>query len=386
MKILYDHQAFDMQTHGGVSRCFVELYKHLPQTVQATFGVQETNNVYLNNLGFPLEGTTYKHFISEINFPLKKALYKAYYNIKRGQWERWDKRPLFNFFKTIDLLREGDYDVFHPTFFDTYFLDYLNGKPFVLTIHDMTPELFPQYYPSDFDQILNKRVLAKQASHIIAVSEQTKRDVIRILGVDEDKVTVVYHGVDETPYVPGNCVAYDFGYILYVGSRWAYKNFQTFCQSCKPILERHPDIKIVCTSSPFTREEQTFLDALGISDKVIHRFVKSDQELEDLYHHAIAFVYPSEYEGFGIPILEAYKADCPVMLNNASCFPEIAGDAAIYFTMKDGYSDFEEQFETLCRMDDNERNALLARQRQRLQMYSWEKAAQKLAEVYQQQT
>ena len=102
----------------------------------------------------------------------------------------------------------------------------------------------------------------------------------------------------------------------------------------------------------------------------------------DLYHYALAFVYPSSYEGFGIPILEAYKADCPVMLNRSSCFPEIAGDAAVYFKMDDVGSDFEEQFETLYHLNSNERNQLLVKQRERLSLYSWEKSAQKLSEVY----
>ena len=147
-KVLYDYQAFDMQTHGGISRCICELYKQLPDTVQATFGIEETDNVYLNQLGFPAQGTAYRHFLSKNNFPLKKAIYKAYYNIRRGHPSRWDKSPLLNEFKTMDLLNQADYDIFHPTFFDTYFLNYLNGKPFVLTIHDMTEELFPQYYPA----------------------------------------------------------------------------------------------------------------------------------------------------------------------------------------------------------------------------------------------
>ena len=71
-KVLYDYQAFDMQTHGGISRCICELYKQLPDTVQATFGIEETDNVYLNQLGFPAQGTAYRHFLSKNNFPLKK--------------------------------------------------------------------------------------------------------------------------------------------------------------------------------------------------------------------------------------------------------------------------------------------------------------------------
>ena len=101
-----------------------------------------------------------------------------------------------------------------------------------------------------------------------------------------------------------------------------------------------------------------------------------------LYHDAVAFIYPSSYEGFGIPILEAYKANCPVMLNRASCFPEIAGDAAIYFNIDDMKSDLAEQLETLYGLNNDERNALLAKQHQRLQRYSWEQAAKALVNIY----
>lgn len=115
---------------------------------------------------------------------------------------------------------------------------------------------------------------------------------------------------------------------------------------------------------------------------MVHRFVQTRQELFDLYHYAITFVYPSKYEGFGIPILEAYKADCPVMLNRVSCFPEIAGDAAVFFDLNSEKSDFEEQFETLYRLTGDERGELIQRQRERMELYSWSKSAAQLADVY----
>ena len=115
---------------------------------------------------------------------------------------------------------------------------------------------------------------------------------------------------------------------------------------------------------------------------MVHKFVHTSQELLDLYHYAFTFVYPSKYEGFGIPILEAYKADCPVMLNRASCFPEIAGDAAVFFDLNSEKSDFEEQFETLYRLTGDERGELIQRQRERMKLYSWSKSAAQLADVY----
>lgn len=378
MKVLYDPQAFDMQTHGGVSRCFAELYAHRPAFVDASISIKETNNVYLKDLGFPEAGDVYKHLLCAKDTKLKHFLFKLTYNLKYGKFSRWDKRPLINQYETESVIKKGDFDIFHPTFFDDYFLPFLGKKPFVITVHDMIPEIFSMYH----SQAKQKLAVIPKAAHIIAVSGQTKKDLVRIMNVPEEKVSVVYHGADEEPYIPSSTAPFAEEYILYVGTRYEYKNFKAFCKSCVGILKRHPQLKIVCTGVPFSPEEIQLFESLGIKDRMVHRFVQTRQELFDLYHYAITFVYPSKYEGFGIPILEAYKADCPVMLNRASCFPEIAGDAAVFFDLNSEKSDFEEQFETLYRLTGDERGELIQRQRERMKLYSWSKSAAQLADVY----
>ena len=378
MKVLYDSQAFDMQTHGGVSRCFAELYAHRPAFVDASIFIKETNNVYLKDLGFPEAGEVYKHFLCAKDTKLKHFLFKLTYNLKYGDFSRWDKQPLINRNEAKPVIKNGDYDIFHPTFYDDYFLRLIGKKPFVITVHDMISEIFSM----DHSQAKQKLAVIPKAAHIIAVSEQTKKDLVRIMNVPEEKVSVVYHGADEEPYIPSSTASFAEEYILYVGSRYVYKNFTAFCKSCVGILKRHPQLKIVCTGVPFSPEEIQLFESLGIKDRMVHRFVQTRQELFDLYHYAITFVYPSKYEGFGIPILEAYKADCPVMLNRASCFPEIAGDAAVFFDLNSEKSDFEEQFETLYRLTGDERGELIQRQRERMKLYSWSKSAAQLADVY----
>ena len=378
MKVLYDPQAFDMQTHGGVSRCFAELYAHRPAFVDASISIKETNNVYLKDLGFPEAGDVYKHFLCAKDTKLKHFLFKLTYNLKYGKFSRWDKRPLINQYETESVIKRGDFDIFHPTFYDDYFLRLIGKKPFIITVHDMIPEIFS----IDHSQAKQKLAVIPKAAHIIAVSGQTKKDLVRIMNVPEEKVSVVYHGADEEPYIPSSTAPFAEEYILYVGSRYVYKNFTAFCKSCVGILKRHPQLKIVCTGVPFSPEEIQLFESLGIKDRMLHRFVQTRQELFDLYHYAITFVYPSKYEGFGIPILEAYKADCPVMLNRASCFPEIAGDAAVFFDLNSEKSDFEEQFETLYRLTGDERGELIQRQRERMKLYSWSKSAAQLADVY----
>lgn len=382
MKVLYDGQAFDMQMHGGVSRYISEIYRNMPAGMETVLGVMESDNVYLRQLGFPVGGSAYRHFLSEQDFPMKRLLYRAYYNIRYGHPERWDHTPKLNQLLSEHLLKKGDFDVFHATYFDGYFLKALGDRPFILTVHDMISELFPNYYERDHVLVRGKQLLIPKAAHIVAVSEQTKEDLMRIMQIPEEKITVIYHGVEATPYVPSDRRVCDDDYILYVGERHFYKNFQQFFRYVVPVLKRHRDLKVVCTGHPFSAEELLQMEAQGVSDRFVHVFAETSQELMDLYHHAVAFVYPSAYEGFGMPILEAYKADCPVMLNEASCFPEIAGDAAVYFHLHKDSSDFEEQFETLYHLNPNERKTMLERQRERLQHFSWQKSAQEHAAVY----
>jgi len=396
MKILFDHQAFILQTQGGVSRCFAELYKHLPIDVETRISVTETDNVYLNAMGIgkPIcDGIN--NFIDLPCYPVKCRMFAAYKHFTEGlpykykndyNWTYQNQNEL----NTIKQLKEGNFDIFHPTFFDDYFLPYLNNKPFVLTIHDMIPELYPQYFDGDRDrQILGKKKLAPLARAIIAVSENTKEDIVRILKVPEEKVHVIYHGSGHivfdsqstcernVEFTPNN-----EPFILYVGNRRSYKNFNLFVDEIVSTLKCHSELKVICTGSEFNDEEITHLYGLGLQDRFIHRWVETDEEFALLYNKAFCFVYTSEYEGFGIPILEAYKADCPVMLNRASCFPEIAGDAAIYFTLSKEGSDFNLQFEKLYSMTSDQREQLLQKQRERLKLYSWEKSAKQLAAVY----
>lgn len=375
MKILFDHQAFEMQTHGGVSRCFWELYNHLPANVDAKISILESNNAYLDIEGVKPLNYTYEHFLTKSNWRGKARLFLYYQRLHGNSYINVNKN------KTIKLLKQGNFDVFHPTYFEDYFLDYLNGKPFVLTIHDMIPELYPQYFNRDDLQIRMKQKLAPLARAIIAVSETTKKDILKFIDIPEEKVHIIYHGTNIIS--PSNDIPlFEFPYILYVGERHYYKRFSEWLKEVAIFLKRHKDVKVVCTGRPFTDEETGIMDKLGVRDSFVHFFVTNDNQFYSLYHNAITFVYTSEYEGFGIPILEAYQADCPVMLNNASCFPEVAGDAAIYFQLNKEGSNFAEQMEYVYNMSLEERRNLIQCQRNRLSLYSWQKASEQLVKVY----
>ena len=374
MRILYDYQIFQWQRVGGISNSFINLIQNLPSTAEFQIGIKDSDNVHLKESGL----VQVRPFSSEQNFLTNRYFYG------KGYLFRWFSAifPSINSREvnrkySIDLLKSGQFDVFHPTFFEDYFLPYLNGTPYVFTVHDMITEKFKT---GDILQTNNKKTLVDSASHIIAVSNNTKQDLMDIFNVPESKITVIYHGASEIMPSKDFVVGVD-KYILFVGQRGGYKNFIPMVKSLLPVLERHQDIKIICTGADFSLQERSLFKENGLQDRVIHKS-PSDAELRALYANALCFVFPSLYEGFGIPILEAWKCGCPVILNKKSCFPEIAKDAAVFFTLDNNYSDLDRVMESFLTMPENEKDLLLQRQNKRLQDFSWKKSAEMLLDVY----
>ena len=380
MKILYDHQAFTMQYYGGVSKCFCELISNLPADVVSTIGIEESNNIHLQTSGIC---ASLKPVSMDINKFVNKYHFKG-----RGRLYNWVNRFIpnlkttenINRNKSIQLLKDGDFDVFHPTFFDDYFLEYLNGKPFVLTIHDMMPELFPEYFRKNDMQILAKRKLVKKAAAIIAVSEQTKKDIIDILKVPEEKIHVIYHGGPKIETIERKA-PYSFPYFLYVGQRNAYKNFNQLLKDFSAFILKYNKVKLICTGPSFSIAEKELILKYGLVENVFHEHA-TDDYMKILYANAEAFIYPSLYEGFGMPILEAFAYGCPVLLNRKSCFPEIGGDAAIYFDSNGYDSNLTEILMSFYSMSDSDRQTLIQNEYQRLALFSWSASAYKLSKLY----
>jgi len=382
MRVLYDHQAFQMQYFGGVSKCFCELIKHLPQEVDATISIVQSDNVHLweSQLVRGLKHVLMDHHKWNCEHPgrFMDLLYLVANKYLPLNTADSQNRRITN--KT---LQEQHFDIFHPTYFKPEFLNYLGRKPFVLTVHDMMPELYPQQFGSGLHDIEWKRLLVKKASAIVAVSENTKKDLIDILNVPEHKISVIYHG---GPRINGqkkmSRIIKD-KYILYVGQRNFYKNYDQMLRAFCAVKDLQPffGVKMVCTGAPFTEAEQRMINELGLRERVIFMH-PSDAEIQILYRDAMAFVYPSEYEGFGMPILEAFANGCPCVLNDASCFPEVAKEAAVYFSLTQNGASLSDALLQVAIWNDAEREAMVQKGYDRLSHFSWEKSANQLYQVY----
>lgn len=145
------------------------------------------------------------------------------------------------------------------------------------------------------------------------------------------------------------------------------------------LAQKDSKLYLICTGNKFSQGEEDKLSKLHIKNKTL-QINASDKELSELYTRASLFVFPSLYEGFGIPILEAYACHCPIAISNTSCFPEIAGDAAIYF---DPYSvkDIANTIEAII-YNPQKANELIQKGIKRLELYSWEKTVVETEETY----
>ncbi|MEA5139267.1 glycosyltransferase family 4 protein [Arcicella rigui] len=363
MRILYDHQAFTGQRYGGVARYFHGLMESiLEMGIEVKLSLPFSNNEYLKESSVH-RPQGFKHIFGFM--PTNMLVSRT------------------NRLNSLVQIKRGKFDIFHPTFFHSYFLEHLGKKPFVLTYHDCIKERFnlPHLDNASHTQ---KQELLNRAAKIIAISENTKKDILQLYKIKAEKIEVVpLFSTFKTHQLPKNFqVKTPEKYLLYVGARNDYKNFIPFVQSIAPVLKKNSDVVLLCAgSSHFNHEELEVIKSLNLETQVKHFNFDSDDTLYYLYQKAIAFVHPSLYEGFGIPILEAFACGCPVVLSNTSCFPEVAGDAGLYFNPAKA-DDIAEKMEEIIQ-NESLRKDLVQKGYKRQNDFSPEITAAKTLAVYQ---
>lgn len=362
MKILYDHQIFQVQKYGGISRYYYELIRELNKMgeVNISTSLMFSNNKYIS------DKILVKHFKYSSN---------KYF---RGKMR---SIMLFNRLISIKKIKTGDFDIFHPTYYDPYFLNYIGNKPFVLTVYDMIHEKLKELFSPNEQITKYKKILLEKASKIIAISKNTKRDIIELFDVDESKIEVIYLGNSmEINNESKLNIIIPKKYILFVGSRVGYKNFDRFINSVSKLLYEDNNLSIICAGGGiFNDKEILKFEKIGIINRVFQVNL-NDNKLVQFYKKALLFVFPSLYEGFGIPILEAFACECPLVCSNTGSLPEIADDGAEYF---DPHSE-ESIYRAIKKVSDNKefKDRLVTNGIKILKHYSWKKTALKTKNVY----
>jgi glycosyltransferase involved in cell wall biosynthesis len=358
MKICYDYKIFSTQKYGGISRYFVELASRINQYPGAD--VRVIAPFYRSK------------FLAEKSHTIPIL---GIYSDLRGT--RKLGRKLDAAFSVV-LSAVYKPDIVHETYYSRHRTSNSSAKT-VITIYDTIEELFPEYFPGSQQSIEIRKAVYRRVDHFICISHNTRDDLIRLYAVDPAKVSVVHLASSLAPPAQPP-VRNTEPFFLYVGERARHKNFlglvAAFAQS--QLFKTH---QLVCFGGgPLRADEYERIDQLDVPRDRIVSVTGDDAKLASYYATAEAFVCPSIYEGFGIPLLEAMECGCPVLSGNTSSMPEVAGDAAIYFNARDT----QEMAAALQKIvsSPEERLSLIAKGKERVKQFSWDICAQQTYSVY----
>jgi glycosyltransferase involved in cell wall biosynthesis len=273
----------------------------------------------------------------------------------------------------------------HETYFSGDDYRPLNAKR-VLTVYDMIPEKYANSFEGSLGTSNPKKISAQRADHIICISESTRKDLIDICQIPREKTSVIYLGVDDIFSSISQKIDLQLNlprnFLLYVGKRDGYKNFDRFLRAFSASISIKRDCSIVCFGGGvFTAAELAMANASGLRSGQLTHYAGGDDLLATIYREADALVYPSLYEGFGLPPLEAMASGCPVICSNTSSLPEVVGDAGEYFDPLSKESMMEAMEGVLS--SHKRRDDLIAKGFLQASKFSWEKCAKETLKEYQ---
>ncbi|MFM2230263.1 MAG: hypothetical protein RL607_1521 [Bacteroidota bacterium] len=352
-KIVYDNIVFSLQKAGGISGVWRELISRTVRSEEFDCSFLEysdaNNNINRKDI-----------FIQDYNVIVVKNIFLK---VKRFL------NPTFEYPSNF---------IFHSSYYRI--CNSMNAKN-VTTVHDFIHERFRSRFLLFINHIQKKRAILKSDA-IICVSESTRRDLLYYFPtINIEKVFVVYNGVDREVFkkinilMPENILSLG-KYVLFVGNRdQAYKNFNSVVRA----LKLHPDLNLVLVGGGRPSKKEMANIKKEISGRVYFLSNICNKELNILYNFSFALVYPSLYEGFGMPVIEAQSAGCPVIAMSSSSIPEIAGDAAIL--VKNGTS-LELSHSIHLLKDAAIRSAYIDKGILNSMRFSWDKMANEIAGIY----
>ena len=348
MRVHYDNIVFSLQRAGGISTYWSELISRLLRDdVDVAFDEFKHHNIVRDTLDIKAEALT----------------------------TRGSKYLIVERFKALQLPEQNLPFVFHSSYNRI-----TNNKHAaqVTTVHDFVHEKFYKGIRRSL-HLMQKGKVLRTANQIITVSENTKRDLLQFHpAISEERIKVIYNGVSEDFYsLDENLKAKlpEAGvkpYLLYIGSREHYKNFKFTVD----LLKESAGFDLYIIGSALLKSEVHYLTQ-QVPGRWKHFDHISNRRLNELYNTAYALIYPSFYEGFGIPLLEAMKAGVPFLALNNSAIPEVAGDAGILLEQPD-ITLFKDALQTI----NSKRTELIRKGQVQSAKFSWEKCYQETLSVY----
>ncbi|WP_321480238.1 glycosyltransferase family 1 protein [uncultured Bacteroides sp.] len=350
MNIYLDNIIYLLQKGGGISVVWTELLKRLLKTnnLNLNFIDYKTQNIWRNQLNIPSKA---------IVSPKKKHFAERYKNIEINKKNRF---------------------IFHSSYYR-----YCSNKNAIniTTVHDFTYEICKKGLKKMLHSYQKGKAL-KKSNIIICISENTKKDLIHFYpNIDRTKLRVVYNGVSDDYYLLESLELIEFpfpiySYIIFVGSRDKYKNFEL---SARAVAKSKYNLVIVGPS--LTYNEKKLLDSIfNGTNKYKSLGRVSNIRLNELYNGAFALLYPSIYEGFGIPVIEAQRAGCPVIAYNASSIPEIIGDVTLLLNELS----IDSILKHLVLLENNKtRISIIEKGIQNAKRFTWDKMYIQILSIYQ---
>jgi len=359
VKIAFNYNIFYNQRYGGISRYYTSIIKEL---IKKKIKLKIFSPIYKNR------------YLSKIHNDYISGYFLRHYPTPYYLTELIEYISFYQ-------IQNSDFDIIHDTNYSRKTLD-IKKKKIVVTVYDLIHEKFSNLYNKNLE--IKKKVIEK-ADKIICISENTKRDLLEYYNLSEKKISIIHLG----------CNHFDFNisqnskeishlipekFILFVGSREKYKNFDILLNSYHRAKEINKKYKLVCFGGgKFSKNEKKKISDLSLQAKVFN-FLGEDSLLSELYLKASLFVFPSNYEGFGIPIIEAMLHGCPVLASNIKVFYEVSKNSINFFKKGDENSLVNELIKLLGGNFDlnvNKKNLKLIADN-----YSWENCASQTLKIY----
>ena len=372
MDIVVDTHIYKLHPNGGICRIFNETLPRMCEMDEKLKFLMLRNGISIDQIAPRHQRIYYSHYQQNLS------------EFSRKEW----RNPLVD--KVLSkithrLLREcGKNQIWHSTYYtqpETW-----KGKR-VVTVADLIGEKFQVFGKEFFPETQRKwmRSCVENSDAIICISETTKQDLLEIYKtVDSEKVRVVhlscgdgFYRMDEVNFSE-ELESIDVPYFMYIGHRDYYKNFKILCEAFAKWGKRN-DFMIVAVGKPCQEGELELWEELSILDRVKVLNELDDEKVCQLYNKATAFVYPSLYEGFGIPLLEAMHCGCPIIASDIPSTREIAQDCPIYFSPENAEG-LINAFETVIR--EGRESERVSKGSQRKNYFSWDRSAKETLDLY----